>query len=79
MNWSKKKNAVVYTSKPVEEIKQSCKEIGVKFRNKIGIDIAREALKTAISERKATPKDILHYAKICRVDKIVKPILEAII
>lgn len=50
-----------------------------KFRNKIGMDIAREALKTVIKEKNIKPKDIMHYAKICRVDNIVKPILEAVL
>jgi predicted transcriptional regulator of viral defense system len=50
-----------------------------KFRNKIGADVARNALKTAINEKNIKPKEIMEYAKICRVDGIIKPILEAII
>ena len=50
-----------------------------KFRNKIGLDVAREALKVAITEKGIKPKEIMRYAGICRVEKIVKPILEAII
>lgn len=50
-----------------------------KFRNKIGINIAREALKSAIKEKSVKPIEIMHYAKICRVDKIIKPILEALL
>lgn len=50
-----------------------------KFRNKIGINIAREALKVAITEKKIKPKEIMQYAKICRVDNIIKPILEAML
>ena len=50
-----------------------------KFRNKIGIDPARDALKVAVTEKGIKPKDIIQYAKICRVDSIVKPILEAMI
>ena len=50
-----------------------------KFRNKIGINIVRDALKNALSERRVNPVEIMQYAKICRVDKILKPILEAII
>ncbi|MCK5358738.1 MAG: type IV toxin-antitoxin system AbiEi family antitoxin domain-containing protein [Elusimicrobiales bacterium] len=50
-----------------------------KFRNKIGANIAREALKTAITEKGIKPKDIMKYAKICRVDKIIKPMLETLI
>ena len=50
-----------------------------KFRNKIGIDPAREALKVAVTEKGMELKEIMQYAKICRVDSIVKPILNAII
>ena len=50
-----------------------------KFRNKIGIDVARNALKIAITEKNIKPKEIMQYAKICRVDSIIKPIMEAMI
>ncbi len=50
-----------------------------KFRNRIGINVAREALKIAIFEKHLKPKDIMEYAKICRVDRIIKPILEAML
>lgn len=50
-----------------------------KFRNKIGMDIARDALKVAIAEKGVKPKEIMHYAKICRVGSIIKPILEAML
>ena len=50
-----------------------------KFRNKIGMDVAREALKTAITEKGIKPGEIMRYAKICRVDNIIKPILEAML
>ncbi len=50
-----------------------------KFRNKIGIDVARSALKAAVMEKGIKPKEIMQYAKICRVDSIIKPILEAML
>lgn len=50
-----------------------------KFRNRIGADVARDALKVAVTEKGMKPKEIIQYAKICRVDSIVKPILEAMI
>ena len=50
-----------------------------KFRGKIGMDIARDALKVALTEKGVKPKEIMQYAKICRVDNIIKPILEAMI
>ena len=50
-----------------------------KFRNKIGMNVAREALKIAITEKGIKPKEIMQYAEICRVDSIIKPILEAML
>lgn len=50
-----------------------------KFRNKIGTDVARDAAKVAVTEKGIKPKEIMHYAKICRVDRIIKPILEAML
>lgn len=50
-----------------------------KFRNKIGPDVAREAIKAAVREKRVKPKEIMHFAKICRVDRIIKPILETMI
>jgi len=50
-----------------------------KFRNKIGADVARNALKVAITEKNIKPNDIMRYAKICRVGSIIKPTLEAML
>lgn len=50
-----------------------------KFRNKIGTDVARAALKIAITEKHISPEEIMRYAKICRVQKTVKPILETLL
>lgn len=48
-----------------------------KFRNKIGMDVVLEALKLYKGRKKFDHRKILEYAKICRVDKIVRPYLEA--
>ena len=50
-----------------------------KFRNQIGIDVARSALKTALEQKKVSHRDIMKYASICRVTKIMKPILEVLL
>ena len=50
-----------------------------KFRNMIGMDVAREALKIAITEKGVQPKEIMQYAEVCRVNNIVKPVLEAML
>lgn len=50
-----------------------------KFRSKVGMDVAREALKIAVTDKNIKPNQIMQYAKICRVDKIIKPILETML
>jgi predicted transcriptional regulator of viral defense system len=47
-----------------------------KFRNKIGIDVAREALIDCLSQRKATRDEIWQYAKTCHMTNIMRPYLE---
>lgn len=50
-----------------------------KFRNKIGMNIILEAL-TFYKERKTfNPSKLIKYAKICRVENIMKPYIESII
>ena len=49
-----------------------------KFRNKIGLDVAIEALKDSLRQKKATIKDIYRYAKICRVSNVIRPYMEAL-
>lgn len=48
-----------------------------KFRNKIGVDVALEALR-AYLRRRLPEKDLWDYAKICRVQKVMIPYLEAL-
>jgi len=48
-----------------------------KFRNKIGMDVALEALKIYSKRRVTKPGEIMKYARICRVEKIMRPYLEA--
>ena len=50
-----------------------------KYRNKIGLSVARDALKTAVSEKKVKPTEIMRYAEICRVHKIMRPYLETLL
>lgn len=50
-----------------------------KYRNKIGLDIAIEALRDCYRKKKSTVDDLLRYAHICRVANVMKPYLEAIV
>lgn len=49
-----------------------------KFRNKIGLDVAIEALKLCRARVGSTPRKLLHYARICRVERVMRPYLEAL-
>jgi predicted transcriptional regulator of viral defense system len=49
-----------------------------KFRNKIGLDVAIEALKDCLRQKKANVNEIYRYAKICRVSNVIRPYLEAL-
>lgn len=48
-----------------------------KYRNKIGIDVALEALKQARQENRVSASELWHYAKVCRVSNVMRPYLEA--
>jgi len=49
-----------------------------KHRNKIGLDVALEALKNVRAKRLATADDLWRYAKLCRVANVMRPYLEAV-
>jgi len=49
-----------------------------KFRNKIGLDVAIEALKDCLRQKKATVNEIYRYAKVCRVSNVIRPYMEAL-
>jgi predicted transcriptional regulator of viral defense system len=50
-----------------------------KFRNKIGIDVALEALSEAWQNGRVSSDELWRYAKICRVQNIIRPYLEALL
>jgi len=47
-----------------------------KYRHKIGLDVALEALKEGWRERRFTMDDLWHYGKVCRVANVMRPYLE---
>ena len=49
-----------------------------KYRNKIGLDVALEALRECLRQRKATRSAIWEAAKVCRVSNVMKPYMEAL-
>lgn len=49
-----------------------------KYRNKIGLDVALEALREAWQAKRITSEGIWHYAKVCRVANVMRPYLESL-
>ena len=49
-----------------------------KFRNKIGIDIAVEALRDCLEQRRCTADELFEYARVCRVSRVMQPYMEAL-
>jgi predicted transcriptional regulator of viral defense system len=49
-----------------------------KYRNKIGLNVAIEALQDCWRQRKATMDDIWAAAKVCRVTSVIRPYLESL-
>ncbi len=47
-----------------------------KMRNKVGLEVAMEALREALRSKKTTRARILEMAKVCRMEKIMRPYLE---
>lgn len=48
-----------------------------KYRNKIGVDIAIEALRDCLRQRRASTDELWQAAKICRMTNVMRPYLEA--
>jgi predicted transcriptional regulator of viral defense system len=49
-----------------------------KYRNTIGLDVAIEALKEAHARKTFKMDELWHFAKVCRIAKVIRPYLEAI-
>jgi predicted transcriptional regulator of viral defense system len=48
-----------------------------KYRNKIGLDVVLDALKFYRQRKRFRADDLMHFARICRVEKVMRPYLEA--
>jgi predicted transcriptional regulator of viral defense system len=49
-----------------------------KFRNKIGIDVAVEALKDFSRTHRGGANELARFARICRITRVIQPYLDAI-
>jgi len=49
-----------------------------KYRNKLGLDVALEALKAYRAQKKGTMDDLWKCSRVCRVSNVIRPYLEAL-
>lgn len=50
-----------------------------KFRNKIGTDVAVEALRDCYRQKKATMNELWEAARVCRVANVMRPYMESLV
>ncbi len=50
-----------------------------RYRNKLGMDVALEALKDGLGTRRVTVPALVRAAQVCRVERVLKPYLEALV
>jgi len=48
-----------------------------KFRNRLGLDLALEALEDCLSQDRCTVDELLEFADVCRVKNVIRPYIEA--
>ena len=63
---------------PVTDIAKTIADC-FKFRNKIGLDVALEALRDAWQQKKVTMDDLWIAAEHCRVANVMRPYLESLV
>ena len=49
-----------------------------RFRHRIGVNIAVEALRDAWRDKKAASGELWHYAKVCRVLNVMRPYFDSL-
>lgn len=50
-----------------------------KYRNKIGLDVAMEALRDCWRKKLVTADDLWRYAEVCRVARVMRPYMESLV
>lgn len=51
---------------------------GFKYRNKAGLEVAVEALRECLREKRFSRDTLHHFARICGVENVMRPYLEAL-
>lgn len=50
-----------------------------RYRNKIGVDVAIEALRDAWRQRRVTADELTRFAAVCRVTNVMRPYVESLL
>jgi len=50
-----------------------------KYRNKLGLDVAIEALKLYLREKLGSSDELMRFAGVCRVERVMRPYIEALL
>ena len=50
-----------------------------KYRNKLGLDTVLEALRLYRSRKRPNVDELMKFARVCRVEKVMRPYLEALL
>ncbi len=50
-----------------------------KYRNKLGLEVALEALRLYLRKERGRPDELLRFSRICRVEKVIRPYIEALL
>jgi plasmid stability protein len=50
-----------------------------KYRNKLGLDVAVEALRLYLKKKRGHPDELVRFARVCRVEKTMRPYIEALL
>jgi predicted transcriptional regulator of viral defense system len=50
-----------------------------KYRSKVGLDVALEALRDCFRERKATMDELWAAARVCRMENVMRPYFESLV
>jgi hypothetical protein len=50
-----------------------------KYRNKIGLDVALESLKTWAQQKGSKVDTLMKMARVCRVESVMRPYVESVL
>ena len=50
-----------------------------KYRNKLGLDLVLEALRLYRTRKRTKVDELMRFARVCRVEKVMRPYLEALL